>query len=94
MVLIYGGTIKQKIYRSNPYTKNQRKMSEGHLLLFHKELPTHNCKFLRTCESLHTITGLKIYLITFECTVSSITDKTHRKQMTLEKLLQMVAITV
>jgi hypothetical protein len=88
---VYGfnlwGTIKYKIYRSNPYTKSQRKMSEGNLLVCHKELPAYNCKFLWVCKSLHTITRLKIYLITFECTVSSVTDKTCRKQMTLEKLL-------
>jgi len=69
-------------------------MSKENLFLFRKELPTNNRKFLWMCKSLHTITGLKIYLITSECIVSSITDKTHRKQMTLEKLFQMVAIMV
>ena len=59
------GTIKQNIYRTNPYTKNQTKMSKGNLILLCKELTTHKCKFLWMRKSLHTIT----YLLTPWCRV-------------------------
>ena len=59
------GTIKQNIYRSNPYAKKQTKMSEGNLILLCEELTTHNCKFLWMRKSLHTLT----YLLTPWCRV-------------------------
>jgi len=89
MVLIYG-ELQNRIFTDQILTqKTKQKCPKEIYFYFAKNFQHITANFYR-CVNLYIL----LYLITSECIVSSITDKTHRKQMALEKLFQMVAIMV